>query len=309
MSARLVPENRAGALELRLAADRAAAHPGAAGLRPRRGTAGHGLRLRTCRRGAFGVSCADPHIQAEGAWRMSDDLEAARRSSQSWYWWGIPTFFRCPWNEDPAAGRHRPRRRAAQFRQWLDRARPASGSARRAQCLGLLSPQPLRPWLRAVGCGAHQRPGRRAAARGDEQRGLRARHRGLLPPARRGGHAAGLDRRRSLDHGTDPQGHCRAGAQAVGRQALRAHPFRCAHRFLRQHAPLAGRQALGGALGGLHGEGRGRRSGAQRAARHARPSLGRDPQGRRRRVEPRARLSRRHHAGVRGARRRAAPWS
>ena len=32
---------------------------------------------------------------------MSDDLEAARQSSQSWYWWGIPTFFRCPWNEDP----------------------------------------------------------------------------------------------------------------------------------------------------------------------------------------------------------------
>ena len=32
---------------------------------------------------------------------MSDDLEAARQNSQSWYWWGIPTFFRCPWNEDP----------------------------------------------------------------------------------------------------------------------------------------------------------------------------------------------------------------
>ena len=32
---------------------------------------------------------------------MSDDLEAARKSSESWYWWGIPTFFRCPWNEDP----------------------------------------------------------------------------------------------------------------------------------------------------------------------------------------------------------------
>lgn len=34
---------------------------------------------------------------------MSNDLEADKRSSQSWYWWGIPTFFRCPWNEDPAA--------------------------------------------------------------------------------------------------------------------------------------------------------------------------------------------------------------
>ena len=34
---------------------------------------------------------------------MSDDLEADKRSSQNWYWWGIPTFFRCAWNEDPAA--------------------------------------------------------------------------------------------------------------------------------------------------------------------------------------------------------------
>ena len=32
---------------------------------------------------------------------MSDDLAAARKSSESWYWWGIPTFFRCPWNGDP----------------------------------------------------------------------------------------------------------------------------------------------------------------------------------------------------------------
>jgi guanidinopropionase len=34
---------------------------------------------------------------------MTDELEAAKRSAQSWYWWGIPTFFRCPWNEDPEA--------------------------------------------------------------------------------------------------------------------------------------------------------------------------------------------------------------
>ncbi|HVJ40442.1 MAG TPA: arginase family protein [Dongiaceae bacterium] len=33
----------------------------------------------------------------------NDDLQAAAKSSQSWYWWGIPTLFRCPWNEDPAA--------------------------------------------------------------------------------------------------------------------------------------------------------------------------------------------------------------
>lgn len=31
-----------------------------------------------------------------------DDPAAARRSSESLYWWGVPTFFRCPWNEDPS---------------------------------------------------------------------------------------------------------------------------------------------------------------------------------------------------------------
>lgn len=30
-------------------------------------------------------------------------FDEARNNSQSWYWWGIPTLFRCPWNEDPAA--------------------------------------------------------------------------------------------------------------------------------------------------------------------------------------------------------------
>ncbi len=30
------------------------------------------------------------------------DFETAKKESESWYWWGIPTFFRCPWKEDPA---------------------------------------------------------------------------------------------------------------------------------------------------------------------------------------------------------------
>ena len=35
---------------------------------------------------------------------MRDEQDAAaRKSAESWYWWGIPTFFRCPWNEDPSA--------------------------------------------------------------------------------------------------------------------------------------------------------------------------------------------------------------
>jgi len=36
---------------------------------------------------------------------MMDDesLADAKKQMERWYWWGIPTFFRCPWNEDPAA--------------------------------------------------------------------------------------------------------------------------------------------------------------------------------------------------------------
>ncbi|TXH32718.1 MAG: agmatinase [Rhodospirillaceae bacterium] len=31
------------------------------------------------------------------------ELQQAKKSAQGWYWWGVPTLFRCPWNEDPAA--------------------------------------------------------------------------------------------------------------------------------------------------------------------------------------------------------------
>jgi guanidinopropionase len=31
----------------------------------------------------------------------ADDIAEARRSSESWYWWGIATFFRCPVAENP----------------------------------------------------------------------------------------------------------------------------------------------------------------------------------------------------------------
>jgi guanidinopropionase len=30
------------------------------------------------------------------------DVEKAKKEVERWYWWGIPTFFRCPWVEDPA---------------------------------------------------------------------------------------------------------------------------------------------------------------------------------------------------------------
>jgi len=34
---------------------------------------------------------------------MNEDwLEQAKAEMSHWYWWGIPTFFRCPWEENPA---------------------------------------------------------------------------------------------------------------------------------------------------------------------------------------------------------------
>ncbi|MGY8995596.1 MAG: arginase family protein, partial [Alphaproteobacteria bacterium] len=30
------------------------------------------------------------------------DIDAAKQQMQPWYWWGIPTFFKCTWNENPA---------------------------------------------------------------------------------------------------------------------------------------------------------------------------------------------------------------
>ncbi len=29
------------------------------------------------------------------------DIEQAKKEMEAWYWWGIPTFFKCPWDEDP----------------------------------------------------------------------------------------------------------------------------------------------------------------------------------------------------------------
>ena len=29
------------------------------------------------------------------------DIEKAKKEMEPWYWWGVPTFFKCPWNEKP----------------------------------------------------------------------------------------------------------------------------------------------------------------------------------------------------------------
>jgi len=39
----------------------------------------------------------------EGKTEMAEfDIDAAKKEMEPWYWWGIPTFFKCPWDEDPA---------------------------------------------------------------------------------------------------------------------------------------------------------------------------------------------------------------
>ncbi len=30
-----------------------------------------------------------------------EDIEARKEQMRPWYWWGVPTFFRCAWNEKP----------------------------------------------------------------------------------------------------------------------------------------------------------------------------------------------------------------
>ena len=31
------------------------------------------------------------------------DLSKRAAEMEPWYWWGLPTFYKCPWNGDPAA--------------------------------------------------------------------------------------------------------------------------------------------------------------------------------------------------------------
>ena len=30
-----------------------------------------------------------------------EEIEARKEQMHPWYWWGVPTFFRCTWNEKP----------------------------------------------------------------------------------------------------------------------------------------------------------------------------------------------------------------
>ena len=233
---------------------------------------------------------------------MSDDLDDAKRSSQSWYWWGIPTLFRCPWNEDP---------KAADIALVGVPHSSGNGSTERDQHLGpravrnvcawLLQAQPFRPRLCTMGCGANPRSGRRAIARGDEQRGLRARHRVILCPSRRGRHAARFDRRRSFGHRPDPQGARRTGRLSKGARwrSFISMPIpipttTCRIGWARDARPRIGPPIRREA----------RRSRSQPSGRHARPSLRGAPPGQGRRLEGRARISRGEDGGIRGARRR-----
>ena len=151
MAAGFVPET-GGRLELCLHADGRCRACGALGLRPCRG--GLGIVLPSgWWPSALAVALAlIIRLARRGETAMTDDLDAARKSSQSWYWWGIPdASSAAPWIEDPAACDialvgvpHSSGNGSTERDQHL-------GPARRAQCLGLLPPRPRRPRLLALG--------------------------------------------------------------------------------------------------------------------------------------------------------------
>ena len=209
-----------------------------------------------------------------------DDLADARRSAESWYWWGIPTFFRCPMERGSGGRGHRAGWRSAQFRQWLDGTRPASGPARGAECIGLLPPRPWSSWFCALRGGAHPRPGRRSPARGHEQRSLRSRYRSLFRAARCGP-GRGPSRSAAIIRSPD-----RSSRRWRGRSAARrgASP---AHSFISMRTPIPTRTCphwLGAKRSAAHwaaytARRRCGRSFTQYPDRHARPSLLSDPCG------------------------------
>jgi guanidinopropionase len=40
---------------------------------------------------------------APTATMSEEEFQRLKGEASRWFWWGVPTFFRCPWNEDPAA--------------------------------------------------------------------------------------------------------------------------------------------------------------------------------------------------------------
>ena len=151
---------------------------------------------------------------------MSNDLDADRKSSQSWYWWGIPTFFRCPWNEDPAAADialvgvpHSSGNGSTERDQHLGprAVRNVSGFYRRAHGVHGFS-----PWDVARVNDLGDVPLPEAMNNEASVRDIEA----FYAQARSSRHPASVSWWRSLDHRADHQGDCRAGPQALGGPSL-----------------------------------------------------------------------------------------
>ena len=202
-----------------------------------------------------------------------DDIAEARRSSESWYWWGIATFFRCPLAETPdevdiglVGVPHSSGNGSTERDQHLGprAVRNVSGYYRRSHGVYGFSPWDIAKISDLGDVPLPEAMNNEACVRDIEAFYARLDATGTRPG-------------RSLDHRADHQGDCRTRPAPVRGPALRADPFRRAHRFLRQHAPLAWRKAFGGALGGLHGEGRCGRPRTKYSDRNARSPGDRDP--------------------------------
>ena len=85
--------------------------------------------------------------------RPITDADMSKRAAEMepWYWWGLPTFYKCPWNGDPAACDiglvgvpHSSGNGSTERDQHL-------APARRAPYVGLVSPGPSEIRLPALG--------------------------------------------------------------------------------------------------------------------------------------------------------------
>lgn len=182
-----------------------------------------------------------------------DDIEARKKEMQPWYWWGIPTFFKCPWNEDPAdcdialiGVPHSAGNGSTERDQHLGprTIRHVSGRLRRAhQAFGLI------PWdeLKIHDLGDVPLPqamNNEVSVDHIEDYYRLVDASGARPVSFGGDHAI-----------TGPilKGPGRTGRQVERRAEGRPGPFRRPPRRLRPYGPLARRRAFGRPLGRLYG--------------------------------------------------------
>jgi len=178
-----------------------------------------------------------------------EEIEARKEEMRPWYWWGVPTFFRCDWNEKPedcdiglVGVPHSTGNGSTERDQHLGprSIRHVSARLRRAhQAFGLT------PWEAVVINDLGDVP---------------------LPEANNNEISVVhiQDYYEILDEvGTRPV--CRRPEVVIG-------SFRCPSGRLRTQVALVGGKAVGGALGRVHGARRSRGCRAQYSNRHSRQS-------------------------------------